>query len=203
MSTLTDRRKSSIDEYLKSIINLPFISTNIDGIYKKKIVTLDMNTERAEVIHKFADILKDIELALKLEAGIFEFTIIYGDMENHAESTWVNIYNDKFNDIVQNINGNKHINNKKLKGRLINREIDAQRIAFMKPYETHPERWETVLRKRDIKEDKKKNLATTDAYVCRNCKERKCRMIELQTRSSDEPMTQFITCLNCYHVMKR
>ena len=37
----------------------------------------------------------------------------------------------------------------------------------------------------------------TDRYKCRKCGSRKCSYYEVQTRSADEPMTQFITCLKC------
>ena len=37
----------------------------------------------------------------------------------------------------------------------------------------------------------------TDLYRCGKCQQRKCTYFEMQTRSADEPMTCFITCLNC------
>ena len=37
----------------------------------------------------------------------------------------------------------------------------------------------------------------TDQFKCNRCKQRKCTYYELQTRSADEPMTIFVTCLNC------
>ena len=39
--------------------------------------------------------------------------------------------------------------------------------------------------------------AMTDQFKCGRCKSRKCIYYELQTRSADEGMTIFITCLNC------
>jgi len=41
--------------------------------------------------------------------------------------------------------------------------------------------------------------APTDAFRCPRCKQSKCRYIMLQTRSADEPMTTFVTCVNCGH----
>ncbi|KAJ7235084.1 hypothetical protein B0H12DRAFT_1222710 [Mycena haematopus] len=37
----------------------------------------------------------------------------------------------------------------------------------------------------------------TDAFQCSKCKQRKCRYRQVQTRGPDEPMTTFITCMNC------
>ena len=39
--------------------------------------------------------------------------------------------------------------------------------------------------------------AETDQFKCGKCKKRKCRYYQMQTRSADEPMTTFVTCVNC------
>merc|ERR1719410_882608 len=39
--------------------------------------------------------------------------------------------------------------------------------------------------------------AMTDEYKCGRCKPRKCKYSQAQTRSADEPMTTFVTCLVC------
>jgi transcription elongation factor S-II len=39
--------------------------------------------------------------------------------------------------------------------------------------------------------------AETDQFKCGRCGKRKCKYYQLQTRSADEPMTTFVTCINC------
>ncbi|SCV68014.1 BQ2448_135 [Microbotryum intermedium] len=39
--------------------------------------------------------------------------------------------------------------------------------------------------------------AETDAFQCGKCKQRRTMYYQMQTRSADEPMTTFVTCLNC------
>lgn len=39
--------------------------------------------------------------------------------------------------------------------------------------------------------------ASTDQFKCAKCKQRKCTYFQMQTRSADEPMTTFVTCVNC------
>ena len=39
--------------------------------------------------------------------------------------------------------------------------------------------------------------ANTDNYTCRKCKSRDCSYYQLQTRSADEPMTTYVTCVKC------
>ncbi|PNH08820.1 Transcription elongation factor A protein 1 [Tetrabaena socialis] len=41
------------------------------------------------------------------------------------------------------------------------------------------------------------NTASTDMFQCGRCKQRKTTYYQLQTRSADEPMTTFVTCVNC------
>ncbi|KAJ7571350.1 hypothetical protein O6H91_01G160500 [Diphasiastrum complanatum] len=42
-----------------------------------------------------------------------------------------------------------------------------------------------------------KQAASTDQFKCGKCGQRKCTYFQLQTRSADEPMTTFVTCVNC------
>ena len=37
----------------------------------------------------------------------------------------------------------------------------------------------------------------TDQFQCGKCKQRKTTFFQLQTRSADEPMTTFVTCVVC------
>ena len=66
--------------------------------------------------------------------------------------------------------------------------------------EMNPKIWKHLIEAK-IKRDK--NLgeidisAATDEFKCYKCKKRLCTYYQLQTRSADEPMTTFITCLSC------
>ncbi|CAL1408109.1 unnamed protein product [Linum trigynum] len=40
-------------------------------------------------------------------------------------------------------------------------------------------------------------MATTDQFKCGKCGQRKCKYHQMQTRSADEPMTTYVTCVNC------
>ncbi|KAI4370485.1 hypothetical protein MLD38_018836 [Melastoma candidum] len=39
--------------------------------------------------------------------------------------------------------------------------------------------------------------ATTDQFKCGRCGQRQCTYYQMQTRSADEPMTTYVTCVNC------
>ena len=48
----------------------------------------------------------------------------------------------------------------------------------------------------------KDNESETDMFQCGRCKQRKCKYFQMQTRSADEPMTTYVTCINCGHRWK-
>lgn len=61
-----------------------------------------------------------------------------------------------------------------------------------------PEKWEKRLREkseRDALRFTTRVEASTDMFTCRRCKKNQCTYIQLQTRSADEPMTTFVTCI--------
>ena len=67
-----------------------------------------------------------------------------------------------------------------------------------------PEQWKDLLKKKKIRDDNKyKNtMKISSDFTCSRCKKNgevsdQCTYYQLQTRSADEPMTTFVTCLNC------
>ena len=84
--------------------------------------------------------------------------------------------------------------------KVIDNEIDPESISKLSIYDIFPENWKSRIdakTKIDKLKYELKPEAMTDQYKCRRCGSRKCSYYELQTRSADEPMTQFFTCLDC------
>ena len=82
----------------------------------------------------------------------------------------------------------------------MNDEINIRDLSLMRHQEICPEKWKQLI---DAKIKRDKNMtsvnlsAATDEFKCYKCKKRKCTYYQLQTRSADEPMTTFVTCLVC------
>jgi transcription elongation factor S-II len=107
------------------------------------------------------------------------FVQIYLD---HLRSIYINLKNDKL--IEQVVSG----------------EIKSHTIAFMQHHEMQPERWAEMIRIKSIRDKSKFEInleACTDTFTCRKCKSKKCSYYQMQTRSADEPMTTFVSCLEC------
>lgn len=131
--------------------------------------------------------------SMEIEAGVFEYILIYITTQNFSHKLIGSIYDYTIQSIIKTIELNKDL--------LIDIEqnrIKPRMIAFMSPSQLYPKNWEELLTKKRIKEEKENNLPTTDLYKCSKCGERKCTISHLQTRGSDEPMTTFIRCCICY-----
>ncbi len=83
---------------------------------------------------------------------------------------------------------------------MIKKEIKAHELAFLNHQAMRPDLWDKLLEEKRIKDENKfapKIEASTDDFTCFKCKSKKCTFYQLQTRSADEPMTTFVTCLDC------
>lgn len=102
--------------------------------------------------------------------------------------------------VLSNIHPDSPVNNPRLLIRSLEGEFALDKIPEMSHYEMFPENWKVLADKQLSREQKilegHKGYAT-DRFVCKRCHKRECSYYELQTRSADEPMTIFITCLNC------
>lgn len=69
------------------------------------------------------------------------------------------------------------------------------------PYEKiDPRRWQVIKDKQEKTNamlfETRQEVATDD-FTCPKCHQKKCTFYQLQTRSADEPMTTFVTCIHC------
>jgi DNA-directed RNA polymerase subunit M/transcription elongation factor TFIIS len=65
------------------------------------------------------------------------------------------------------------------------------------PFEIDKKKWNKHILRNQYKFDINNQMITSDQYTCLRCKTSKTEYYELQTRSADEPMTLFLTCVNC------
>jgi|SaaInlV_100m_DNA_2_1039680.scaffolds.fasta_scaffold35038_1 transcription elongation factor S-II len=164
-----------------------------------------MNNLRTKVIQHLNPLVD--KKSKKIERSVYNWTIRITEA-NHIEKSWdcklfKNIYIHKAASIIDNINPRSHIGNPELLRKIINNEIEIEYLVDMKPEELYPEHWKKILeRQQNTAMDKEKEKEYTDQFKCRKCKMRKCTYYMLQTRSADEPMTAFITCINCKNKWK-
>ncbi|OVA13708.1 zinc finger protein [Macleaya cordata] len=105
----------------------------------------------------------------------------------------------KYRSIMFNIKDPK---NPDLRRRVLLGHIKPERLIDMTPDEMASDQ-----RKQENNQIKEKALfecerggqaqATTDQFKCGRCGQRKTTYYQMQTRSADEPMTTYVTCVNC------
>lgn len=137
----------------------------------------------------------------KIHNGIIEFTLLTISIEHpDVLDFMLNIYRDKIRNICENLDPlNKRVNNHTLLRSLLEGDIDPYFVAFMTPQQMHPVRWAKELERCRNIEDVSNIKKVTDIYKCRKCGDRKSTTMQMQTRSADEPMTIFVTCITCYN----
>uniref|UniRef100_A0A7S4LG67 Transcription elongation factor n=1 Tax=Eutreptiella gymnastica TaxID=73025 RepID=A0A7S4LG67_9EUGL len=111
-----------------------------------------------------------------------------------------NKYHQIYNNMMDKTNGS-------LRWSLLSGEVTPQKLVQMRPEEYAPEH----LR---LQRQKSKDFATeaakaewgekriSDTFKCGKCGQRKTTYFQMQTRSADEPMTTFVTCVACGHAWK-
>lgn len=159
---------------------------------------------RFSITKMFEKELEDKILALKIEKGIYNY-VIEKSKEKNIKRFWSNrifkdFYLTKIRSVYSNIKKESYIKNIKFMERIKNGEIDPEKICHLNVYDIFPENWKELLdlkMKRDKLKYDLKPEAMTDVFKCRKCGSRSCSYYEIQTRSADEPMTQFINCLDC------
>jgi len=144
------------------------------------------------------------EEILSLEKSIFECTFEYAQ-KNYTPLNWraplfCEAYRQALRSVLSNIHPKSPVNNPRLLRRVKDGEFPLSVLPTLTPYDMYPENWfmlkdKLLQREQKILEGNKSRA--TDQFKCRRCKKSECTYYELQTRSADEPMTIFITCLNC------
>ena len=138
-------------------------------------------------------------ICLNLEKGVFNYAIQEADKKEIVKK-WENVYFtqfyvDKMRSVITNLEKNAE-----LRERILSKAIKSHELAFMTHQQMNPTKWEKMLDDKKIRDENRyapKIEASTDNFTCRKCKSKKCSYYQLQTRSADEPMTTFVTCISC------
>jgi transcription elongation factor S-II len=136
--------------------------------------------------------------------SIYNYAIIQAQ-KSYIIAHWdnpvfVSIYLNKSKSIISNMCTLFGVNNTQLQVYISQKKINLLNIANLSYNELWPENWQSIKDERIKIEQMRKEAikaSATDIFKCPRCKKANCTYFELQTRSADEPMTTFITCLEC------
>jgi transcription elongation factor S-II len=170
----------------------------------------DKSTEATYRSHILDCITKQLGKLLKPNVQIKLEEIILAISIKDAKSKYVNkhfdnnlfqvCYMSAARRILSNLNQDSYVKNPHLLSRILQGHLSIEHLADMDitdyaPAIYGPLREQMNLREQHLLEGNK--AMATDLFKCGRCHKRECTYYELQTRSADEPMTKFITCVNC------
>jgi transcription elongation factor S-II len=186
-----DEDQLVVHDEIEEVIDENEYEINMDNVIREQMITL------------FTELI-DESKATKLELGIFDHSVELSK-ERSIVHSWDNklfkhIYINKCRSIFTNLKSDSYIKNVELKKKVVTNKIDITELPKMSFQQLFPEHWKKMMDEK-FKRDKLlyeyQPEAMTDQFKCGRCKERKCSYYELQTRSADESMTIFITCICC------
>ena len=160
---------------------------------------------RAKLTERFVNAMNEspdtaANMALNLERGIYNYTLRESDTKNIVKKWdngyFVQIYADRLRTVCINMGSGHMIQ------LLATKQIKAHELAFMSHQDMNPDKWSALIKAKQLRDKHKyetKVEASTDNFTCPNskCRSTKCTYYQLQTRSADEPMTTFVTCIDC------
>ena len=159
---------------------------------------------RMKSVSLLDNVVEDIKISRNIEKSLYNASIIQSK-KKHIKRNWKNtifrnLYISKIRSIYTNLKQDSYVNNESFLTKIKTGKINYRKISELSVYDMYPENWEELFTKKAEQDKLKYELkpeAMTDAYKCRKCGSRSCSYYEVQTRSADEPMTQFISCLDC------
>jgi DNA-directed RNA polymerase subunit M/transcription elongation factor TFIIS len=146
---------------------------------------MDTNV-KTNTINELKTIISN-KYAILVEQSILKYSEEYAEINNTPELLQ-SIYDTKLFEIKTTLQKNPNI---------IKTIQDATDIAFLSPAQLNNDKYQDLLKKKEISEYKKNNIKTSDAFKCSKCKKSRCEVTQKQVRAGDEPPTTFVSCLEC------
>lgn len=152
---------------------------------------------RDNFISKLKKIISESN-AKKIEISVLNFSKEYA-MTNDTPYLLDSIYDNKVDEILAQLQNKE---SDYLVKTIKNNAINLDKIAYMKPEELNPDKYDSIIKKQQMTEYKKNNTEGSNIFTCSKCKKSKCSVSTKQTRAGDEPPTTFVNCLECGHTFK-
>jgi len=161
---------------------------------------------RDVIIKNFQELIGNEDIVKELEDSILH-AVSDDSIKEGIEIDWGNrifwnMYRNRAVSLYENLSGSSSYvkNNENWLEKLKKGEITPRSLVQLSSVELCPSRWKDVVNK-VIESEKNLYSKSESASImmwCSGCKKKtKCDYYQMQTRSADEPMTTFVTCLEC------
>jgi len=141
-----------------------------------------------------------IQLASNIEIATYNHTLRVAEDKQVAKSwkkqTFVTLYNSYLRSVINYIKRDQMIQV------FTDEAFDPAVIENGTIDQFNQEKWGPVIKQTQMSADGMYEMnaeASSDDFVCRKpkCRSKRCSHYQMQTRSADEPMTTYVTCLDC------
>lgn len=147
------------------------------------------------LITKLEKVFDDKKIISEIERGVYDKALkcikpVNNPWEN---SRFLTDYSTTARKIIDNLNNKNNGNTiiQKIKMQIWN----PYDLAEIEHKELYAELWTSL--KKQIEDGTELHENYVGLFKCKKCKSYKTTYYQLQTRSADEPMTTFVTCINC------
>ena len=151
---------------------------------------------RDNIRNNLEKFIPDKKYCINLEIGIYNYSlkesVLRKVVKKWDNPYFVQIYCDRLKSI--------YINLPHLIDQIKEDTISAKVLAFMTHQEMRPDKWQAMIALKILRDKNKYETnmaAATDTFTCRKCHSNKCTYYQQQVRSADEPMTTFVSCIDC------
>jgi len=194
-------RKHVLDK-IKNVFEQKKVNEFTEKEKEELLETKKSDPERIKKILSSEWILKLLYFPEVMEKSIYNTTIKEARLKQ-IERSWDSnsfrwLYKKNYMKVYSNIHLNKNADF--VLGKIKYGLWEPNNIISMKPQELYPDIWEQIIVRNSRKMEllsKGNNAEGTDIFKCGKCHKRNCTYFQMQTRSADEPMTTFVTCLEC------
>ena len=151
---------------------------------------------RFKVFARFLEIMGSDPIAKNLEKSVYNYAVKIPN-PSWENPSFKSRYRFKAMEIIRLLQDPKC----SLKNRIASGDVKTREVADLPPDELFPGGPYDAMKSSLVIEEERRRSAAENVpeglFQCRKCKSRKTRYYQMQTRSADEPMTTFVTCLQC------
>ena len=135
-----------------------------------------------------------------LEVGVYNHTLKLADARD-VTKRWDNdhfvlMYKTRLRSIVMNLE------RPDFKHSILTAELAVDTLPTLSITDMRPDKWAALIDSANLQTNGQYEVnleASSDDFTCRKpkCRSKRCSYYQMQTRSADEPITTFVTCLDC------